>query len=549
MSELSVLRSQLRSLRRRRRLARWIAAWSAAALALLGTLCALAVVDILFVLSPWQRVVGEVTALLVVAIVFLRFSRPWLCWRESDLDLALLIERHQQLEGDLVAALEFDRPDAAHWGSAALRSAVIEYVALFAPHLNLLRGLTYAPIRRRTSALALIACGMLLTGVLWPGYWRSFANRLLLGTMHYPVRTQITELAINDQPVSLQGQSPVRVPYGRPVSFKVRAAGQLPSSGQATLRALAQDDHTSIELIRDEAEPRLYAGQIERLVDGLEYQLFLGDDWTEPARIEPIPLPVVTVRLEATGPDYASGDSGSLQSGSRQLAVVEGTRVVVRLECTNKSLAEARLTLGEREYAFVGADDSGRQWIFDEPGSPLAEVLEPIRYEVRATDEDGLEPPEAVQGFIRLKTDKPPRVSSAIVTQHVLPSGKPTITFGVADDYGLAAVRFNVQIAHEPGTLEERSLEVDVPPEHPKLLQGKYALDLSSMQLVKGDELKITLEAVDYRGRRPGKTALGQPLVLHVTDERGVLAAMSESDQRSAKQLDSIIQRQLGIGD
>jgi hypothetical protein len=33
-----------------------------------------------------------------------------------------------------------------------------------------------------------------------------------------------------------------------------------------------------------------------------------------------------------------------------------------------------------------------------------------------------------------------------------------------------------------------------------------------------------------------------------VTDERGVLASLMESDEKSARQLDAIIQRQLGIG-
>jgi hypothetical protein len=34
-----------------------------------------------------------------------------------------------------------------------------------------------------------------------------------------------------------------------------------------------------------------------------------------------------------------------------------------------------------------------------------------------------------------------------------------------------------------------------------------------------------------------------------VTDESGILAAISESDERSARRLDEIIKRQLGIGE
>jgi hypothetical protein len=549
MSDLTVLRAHLRTLRRRRRLARWAAAYSVLALSTIGALCVLALTDWGLALSRAERVAGEAIAALVVAGVFFRWSRPWLGRRETDLDLALLIEKHQYIEGDLVAALEFDTAEAESWGSPTLRSAVVDYVAAFAPHLDLSRGLASAPVRGRLLALGALGLLALAACLIWPGHWQAFANRLLLGSMHYPVRTQILAVSINGQPVDLETQSPMRVPFGRTVTLQVRCGGELPAGGRAQLHSLAQSEHTSLELTADPDEPAVYTAELDRLVDNIEYQVFLGDDWTEPARLEAIPLPVVTVGLEATPPDYAAGIAGPGQAGSRQLSVIEGTHVAVRLECTNKALRAARLMIGEHEHPFTAAAANARHWVFDPRHGPLAEVVEPIQYEVQVTDEDGLSLAEPVRGFIRIKADRPPRVTAALVTQHVLPSGKPTITYGVADDYGIAQVRFNVQIVHEPGTLEERSLEMSVPAPAAKLLQGRYPLDLSSMQLVKGDELKITLEASDYRGRRPGKTSLGQPLMLHVTDERGVLAAMAETDQRSAKQLDSIIERQLGIGD
>ncbi|HEX4148845.1 MAG TPA: DUF4175 family protein, partial [Pirellulales bacterium] len=549
MSDLTVLRGHLRTLRRRRRRARWSAAYSVLALAIVAALSALGLTDIALSLSRGQRLAGEAIVGLVAAVVFLRNSRPWLGWRETDLDLALLIEQHQQLENDLVAALEFETPAAERWGSAALRAAVVKYVAAFAPHLDLARGLSRAPVRGRLAALA--ALGLLVSAacLVWPGHAWAFANRLLLSSMHYPVRTQILEVSINGQKVLPEPEAPLRVPYGRSVTLEVRAGGELPEAGRAQLRSLAQADQSAVELVANPALPAVYTARLERLVDNIEYQVFLGDDWTEPARLEAIPLPVVTVGLEATVPDYAASAAGSAQSGSRQLSVIEGTRVAVHLECTNKALRNARLLVGQQEHEFAPVDEEGRQWAFDPRQGPLAEVMEPIQYEVQVTDEDGLELAEPVRGFIRIKADRPPRVTAALVTQHVLPSGKPTITYGVADDYGIAQVLFNVQIVHEPGTLEERQLPLQVPAPPAKLLQGRFPLDLSSMQLAKGDELKITLEACDYRGERPGKMSLGQPLLLHVTDERGVLAAMAETDQRSAKQLDSIIERQLGIGD
>jgi hypothetical protein len=165
-------------------------------------------------------------------------------------------------------------------------------------------------------------------------------------------------------------------------------------------------------------------------------------------------------------------------------------------------------------------------------------------------DEDGLGLERPIQGYIRIKADRPPRVSADLITRRVLPAAKPKVSYDAADDYGIAHLRVHRQVARAGSDVtEEDVIEVPLDQERQKLLRGRLPLDLSSLKLVKGDELKITLEAVDYRGSRQGKSALSEPLVLEVTDERGVLAAMIESDERLARQLDAVIERQVGIGE
>jgi hypothetical protein len=86
-----------------------------------------------------------------------------------------------------------------------------------------------------------------------------------------------------------------------------------------------------------------------------------------------------------------------------------------------------------------------------------------------------------------------------------------------------------------------------------------YVLDLAALQierggrlqpanLVKGDRLKLSLEAVDHRGDLPGESYQSDPLVLEISDEAGVLAAISEADEKSEQRLTDIIKQQLGIG-
>jgi hypothetical protein len=60
--------------------------------------------------------------------------------------------------------------------------------------------------------------------------------------------------------------------------------------------------------------------------------------------------------------------------------------------------------------------------------------------------------------------------------------------------------------------------------------------------------VRLVVRAVDYRGDVAGRVAESEPILLEVTDERGILAALLESDERSIEQLDAIIERELKVG-
>jgi hypothetical protein len=264
------------------------------------------------------------------------------------------------------------------------------------------------------------------------------------------------------------------------------------------------------------------------------------------------------VTLVVTPPKYAAQaeEPADSQAGARQVSVVEGSRVAVRL-VSDKRLESAKLSVLDAQYSLertsLAAADVRDTWRLDKSGTPLAQVMEPLRYEVQVVDRDGLSLRAPIQGFIRIKADRPPRVTAAMITQHVLPTGRPTISYGAADDYGIAQLRVRRQVSRHDGRMSEDTLDVPLsgPPEKlpEKLVRGKFPLELSPLKLAKGDQLRVTFEAVDYRGELAGKSALSEPLIVQITDERGVLAAMVEADERSARQLDAIIQRQLGIAD
>jgi hypothetical protein len=555
MNKLTALRDRLAALRRRRQTGRWASAWSAPVLAILWCGVAAFLVDWTLQMSVPQRAAWLVVWALAAGWSFYQFALPLLGQRESELDMALLVEQKQHIDSDLVAALQFDSPSATAWGSPQLETAVIDYVAEFGQGLDIFAGFNDTILRRRFIALAATIALLGLGVALFPAHAGVFMNRFMLGSQHYPSRTSIESLVISGQRIDLHASAdapPPKVPYGEPLKFQVRGEGELPEAGYVQLSTVIGHVQARVELKPASlTDPGLYEGELERLVDDVWYQIYLGDAWTEPARLAAIPLPVVSVSLKPTPPAYAShlDLSGERQREDRQVAVIEGSQVDVTLKAINKDLKDVTLKIGMQSFPLAKEDSAGRTWRLAPEGTPMAAVSETLSYEIQVTDQDGLHLPEPIKGAIRLKSDRGPRVTGVLVTQHVLPTAKPLVTYGAADDFGVARLKMHRQVVRQDGTTQDDAVEIPLGAEREKVIQGRWPLDLAPMKLLKGDQVKLTLEAIDFRGTSPGKSALSEPLVLQVTDERGVLAAMAETDERSARQLDAIIQRQLGIGE
>lgn len=561
MSKLRALRSRLAGLRRRRASLRIATAVSAIALAVLWSLIVLFLADWVTEMDVLLRVVLLLAGAGAVAWAFRRYSLPLLQEQESELDMALLVERQAGItaESDLVAALQFESPEATDWGSPQLEDAVIDYVADHSQDIDVYQGMTAKPLFRRLGLLGVTVVVIGLFGMRYADHLLTFANRLLLQPDHYPTQTTIERILINEQVVYSAGSGNFRpqaieFPYGKPVSFKVEASGALPLQGLAVARTPHSGAETRLELTPAGQGSSTFTAGLERLVDPLQYEIYLGDAWTEQSWLNVIPLPAIEVHLKPTPPKYAAGrenKEGEVPAGAMQIAVIEGSQVGVEITAT-KPLKQARLTVEGADYPLVKSSDDRRKWQLPVKDTPLEKVSTPVRFEITVVDEDDLALEQPREGFIRIKPDRRPRVTAGVITTHVLPQGKPSVAFGARDDYGISTVRVHKQVIRRQGEMSEQTVEIPLEldgDKRPEIVQERYAISLDALNLQKGDQVKIVLEAIDYRGESQGQSAFSDPLILNVTDVSGVLAAMSETDERSARQLDAIIRRQLGIGE
>jgi hypothetical protein len=669
-NRLSALRSQLAGLSQARAGVRAVAAWSALATACIVALAAFFALDLIFELAVLQRVVVLLLASGALAWAFWRFTRPLLGIRETEIDMALLVERQQRIDSDLVAALQFEQPEAHTWGSPQLATAVVEYVAATGRGINVYGGFSRRQMMRRLGLLGVGLAAALLTAAIWPAHMAALLNRLLLGPAHYPTRTRIEQVVVNSTSVLIRrqhGSTPEdsKCAQGQPLSFLVQCAGQTPNVALAQLSAadssrsrtrLALKPLTLAErlsrlqaalgklteasqqeasrvlppwrdeihsLVRfdapgavapllaakgtadlaavaaavteamqdwpgDHVRTTVLAGELGRLNENLTYKIVAGDAWTDTAAVQMIPLPLVELRLTPVPPKYAQTAAENPDSAGRQLAVLEGSSIELTAECTNrKRLQAAWLAVQAKDavqqYDLQPRDDSGLVWALTASDSPLKNVRRDLQYELQVQDGDGLSLQTPIRGLIRIRPDHPPTGLAEVIHKVVLPAAEPVVEYRASDDYGISRLALLVEVQRGAGPVTtpaaaaapaESSATSTTPAvavaaethrcsiyDGPEPLTGeqlprigKYALALAPYSLAKGDRIKLTLEVTDHRGENERQEPRGiayqsDPLVLEISDEAGVLAAISQADPNSEERLTDIIKRQLGIGE
>jgi len=255
--------------------------------------------------------------------------------------------------------------------------------------------------------------------------------------------------------------------------------------------------------------------------------------------------------------------------------VLEGSSIDFSVECKNgKPLKSAWLLLqtqdGPLRRDLVANDEGKLLWRLPIE-NPLATVRGDVQYEAQVVDVDGLSLESPIRGRIRVQPDELPTVVAETIHRFVLPTARPVIHYRATDDYGISQLSIVAQVdraraqtaGDTPTDAHWRSAEshrFEILPAKQILTddklptEGNYSLPLSQLGLAKGESIRLTLEVTDYRGRTRAGSATGEAarsnaIILEVTDESGVMAAISQADQRSEQQLTEIIKRQLGIGD
>ncbi len=201
MSKLQTLRFRLASLRGHRFRVRWATGLCVPLIGVVWLLLAIFGIDVIFEMTRLQRGVTFFVAIVVLIWIYVRYSHALLCIRETEIDMALLVENQQNIESDLVASLQFESPQACRWGSVQLEEAVIDSVEQGSRQLKVFAGMDYsARNRRMVVALLTVALAVAVVLMLRAHSW-VFLARLGFSREHYPTETVIESIRISGRPV------------------------------------------------------------------------------------------------------------------------------------------------------------------------------------------------------------------------------------------------------------------------------------------------------------------------------------------------------------
>ena len=502
--------------------------------AMLGVLAGFAL-DVSLHMGLLERVVFDLALLAIFVVTFRRTLAPAIRVHESTDQLALLVEGQQEIPGDLIAAVQFNDAHRSQFGSTDLRDAVVECVDEVGVELNFLEG--FDTTRLKGILIRFIVVGLVSLSVLTVAteHVQIFASRMLLSRAPYPTDCIIREV-VSPGPWSA---------YGHAVAFAVRLGGVLPDHARVELTGADGAMQTTVWLQPDANDASLFVGQLEHLYENAEYLIRAGDAVSSPRTITLVPLPKVTLQMRVDRPVYANKSAGETPDPFRNL-VLEGSSVqpVVR---SDKHLASATVHLHGKHYPMRRQGDT---FILDPTGTPLAGVSQTTRFTVQVVDSDGLSLEEPISARVVVREDRPPRIAAAAVSVMVLPEAEPSVQFEAVDDYGLAQINLH-QIVIPGSGAASRTQSSPLPillPKHPEQVRRSVTIPLSSMNLHKGDRVEITLEAVDYRGRLPGKHTMSRKVIFKVTDKSGFEESLKDQDAQVDQKLDAIIRTQLQIG-
>ena len=487
---------------------------------LLGWLVVVALADWAVELPRWARALFLIVALSGGAFVAWRFGiRQWLA-KPSDEAVALRIEKAiPDFRSRLIASIQLSRES----DDALVRALVRETTQFSAS----------APFRKvvdttRFVRWAKIGGALLLAGIVTasvvgkPAF--ALLQRAVLVEVPVPRRTSI----VNNTGSRI-------IALGDDIRIEATAGGVIPKIGKLRMNT-ASGKQLEFALDPTLASPRAFLRTLQSVQETFEYTLELGDNRTQPARIEVRPRPSI-VKVDATQfwPEYT--DVPPRVRPMSDLKILAGSKLGLRLKSSS--------TLRSATVRFLAADKkSTTREVAMKATSPTEWE---VAAEVPAKDTAGIT-------FHLVDTAGVSSKSGTVYRLEVVPDEAPTVrilwpvrreelvtrgamllvSFEAKDDYGVSKVLLHYGVNWNDGA-PHKTVELELDGATAKSVTRRFEWQLERLAMSEGDIVEYWLEAID------GNTATGPGIGL--LSEHYQARVVSDEDKRAdlASRLDDTI--------
>ena len=434
-------------------------------------------------------------ALLVLSSVvtlyfFIKYAVKQLGGGDIDSLAVELEEKHPELKGLLIAAVQFSRSKISYGSSKELVDATIAKALVRAKDLNFNEALSFYPVLKRGKQFGYTAVIAIALLVLMPG----------LFTYSYQVYSNINEVV--KPPIGYKLLAPLgSTEWVKYKDIKIEASifgDGLPKKASIYHR-LADGDWQKSE-INLMTERHFYQGEIDSVAFGLtlrqinksfDYYIEAGEMKTDIYSVNVVDRPrVEDLSLSIFYPSYSKLPPTTINENNGTFSALYGSRVNLKIE--------SNLPVETAELVF---SDSSREPIHIENkiGEVSIKVDKSKSYYIRLTDHLGEKNPDPIEYYITSVPDEYPSVDVVrpgfdvnLSDQMILP-----LKLNIFDDYGFTSLVMKYSLVHK-GQMSEENVAVIHYSENIKTEgEVEFNWDIDQLNLFPGDYVIYSFEIAD----------------------------------------------------
>ena len=543
-SKIAGLRRKLTSWLTVHGLGRWL-------LIVCGLIAADILIDRTFEMDFAQRaILLVVMAVIAIYFFFTKVVSPLLTRMSDDALIYQVEQKHEGTKEKILASLQLARQTdlAATGASQQLVDATIESGVAKAQSIDFSQTLNH---KEHAKELGLLGGGMLLLAALAIGILLSqffgtwFSRNIMLTNRQWPQPTYLVIEGAEDGkmllPLGSKHKQIVTITEDSAVTDVEVDLEVEGASGNRTIYPMSRtgklDGRQRVFEINVTNEFRFRASA----ANGVKTE-WIDVDYVEPPA-------VVDLKINVTLPEY-TGLAPEILTGNGPHGVLQGSTLSIAAT-TNKPLDSVSLVAGGVETEIPISDAGKQAFEITIPEAGSSNELAGGDYELKLTDESGLDNLRRSKFAITIKEDSPPKLRADLlgISGLVTPRAIIPVSFKAIDDYGLNQMFFDCRWKMGEEDAETvKQINFDGLPEQRPAVSAKDVgvLQLETLQLQPGMGLRMNVSAEDTRPQTPGVSA-SQEFLLRVVSEEELRADLLRREIEQRKAFEQIYQAQLEL--